>query len=74
MTILAPALSFLYTETLASTTPHSAPTPHSVNRVQQELSAFTKDGSGMGAAHLGTDRMEVQARKFYSQRNISTDN
>lgn len=22
------------------------------------------------AAHLGTDRMEVQARKFYSQRNM----
>ncbi|KAJ5167257.1 uncharacterized protein N7482_006038 [Penicillium canariense] len=41
-----------------------------VYRVQQELSAFTKDGSSLGAAHLGTDRMEVQARKFYSQRNM----
>ncbi|KAI1837159.1 hypothetical protein DTO006G1_5943 [Penicillium roqueforti] len=41
-----------------------------VYRVQQELSAFAKDGPGMGAAHLGTDRMEVQARKFYSQRNM----
>ncbi|OQE23401.1 hypothetical protein PENFLA_c011G07874 [Penicillium flavigenum] len=41
-----------------------------VYRVQQELSSFTKDGPGMGAAHLGTDRMEVQARKFYSQRNM----
>ncbi|OQE23504.1 hypothetical protein PENFLA_c011G10864 [Penicillium flavigenum] len=77
MTILDPGLSFLYTETLAVITPRSVPTPHTVNRVyrvQQELSSFTKDGPGMGAAHLGTDRMEVQARKFYSQRNISTDN
>ncbi|KAJ5767375.1 uncharacterized protein N7511_004991 [Penicillium nucicola] len=44
-----------------------------VYRVQQELSAFTKDGPAVGAyraAHLGTDRMEVQARKFYSQRNM----
>ncbi|KAJ5624948.1 hypothetical protein N7510_001257 [Penicillium lagena] len=41
-----------------------------VYRVQQELSAFAKDGHGLGAAHLGTDRMEVQARKFYSQRNM----
>ncbi|KAJ5819289.1 hypothetical protein N7474_004880 [Penicillium riverlandense] len=41
-----------------------------VYRVQQELSAFSKDGHGLGAAHLGTDRMEVQARKFYSQRNM----
>ncbi|KAJ5314526.1 Transcription factor IIA alpha/beta subunit [Penicillium atrosanguineum] len=46
-----------------------------VYRVQQELAAFTKDGSAVGnlqrrAAHLGTDRMEVQARKFYSQRNM----
>ncbi|KAJ5465854.1 hypothetical protein N7530_009641 [Penicillium desertorum] len=71
MTILAPDLSFLYTETFAATTPHAV---NRVYRVQQELSAFTKDGPGMGAAHLGTDRMEVQARKFYSQRNISTDN
>lgn len=41
-----------------------------VYRVQQELAAFSKDGAGVGAAHLGTDRMEVQARKFYSQRNM----
>ncbi|KAJ5676770.1 uncharacterized protein N7477_002403 [Penicillium maclennaniae] len=41
-----------------------------VYRVQQELAAFTKDGTGVGAAHLGTDRMEVQARKFYPQRNM----
>ncbi|KAJ5948092.1 hypothetical protein N7466_001107 [Penicillium verhagenii] len=41
-----------------------------VYRVQQELAAFSRDGHGVGAAHLGTDRMEVQARKFYSQRNM----
>lgn len=41
-----------------------------VFRVQQELAAFAKDGSAVSAAHLGTDRMEVQARKFYSQRNM----
>ncbi|KAH8432264.1 putative BAP31 domain protein [Aspergillus melleus] len=41
-----------------------------VYRVQLELAAFHKEGSGMGAAALGTDRMEVQARKFYSQRNM----
>ncbi|KAJ5641990.1 hypothetical protein N7490_005990 [Penicillium lividum] len=41
-----------------------------VYRVQQELAAFSRDGLGVGAAHLGTDRMEVQARKFYSQRNM----
>jgi B-cell receptor-associated protein 31 len=41
-----------------------------VYRVQRELASFTKEGSGMGAAHLGTDRVEVQARKFYSQRNM----
>ncbi|KAJ6110919.1 hypothetical protein N7486_003154 [Penicillium sp. IBT 16267x] len=41
-----------------------------VYRVQQELAAFSRDGAGVGAAHLGTDRMEVQARKFYSQRNM----
>ncbi|KAJ6031926.1 hypothetical protein N7540_002658 [Penicillium herquei] len=41
-----------------------------VYRVQQELAAFSRDGGGVGAAHLGTDRMEVQARKFYSQRNM----
>ncbi|GIK04758.1 hypothetical protein Aspvir_008853 [Aspergillus viridinutans] len=41
-----------------------------VYRVQLELASFTKEGNGMGAAALGTDRMEVQARKFYSQRNM----
>ncbi|KAF4215677.1 hypothetical protein CNMCM8980_001709 [Aspergillus fumigatiaffinis] len=42
-----------------------------VYRVQLELASFTKDGNSMGrAAALGTDRMEVQARKFYSQRNM----
>ncbi|KAI9932087.1 hypothetical protein ASPWEDRAFT_171787 [Aspergillus wentii DTO 134E9] len=43
-----------------------------VYRVQLELSTFSKEGAmGLGgAAALGTDRMEVQARKFYSQRNM----
>ncbi|OJJ87641.1 putative BAP31 domain protein [Aspergillus glaucus CBS 516.65] len=41
-----------------------------VYRVQLELSSFSKEGGAMGAAALGTDRMEVQARKFYSQRNM----
>ncbi|KAH1275872.1 hypothetical protein KXW98_003604 [Aspergillus fumigatus] len=41
-----------------------------VYRVQLELASFTKEGNSMGAAALGTDRMEVQARKFYSQRNM----
>lgn len=41
-----------------------------VYRVQLEMSAFSKDSTGMGAAALGTERMEVQARKFYSQRNM----
>ncbi|RAL16673.1 putative BAP31 domain protein [Aspergillus homomorphus CBS 101889] len=40
-----------------------------VYRVQLELASF-KEGGPMGAAALGTDRMEVQARKFYSQRNM----
>ncbi|KAL4895700.1 B-cell receptor-associated protein 31-like-domain-containing protein [Aspergillus ambiguus] len=40
-----------------------------VYRVQLEVAAFHKEGSGMGAT-IGTDRMEVQARKFYSQRNM----
>ncbi|PLN81464.1 BAP31 domain protein [Aspergillus taichungensis] len=39
-----------------------------VYRVQLELASFHKES--MGAAALGTDRMEVQARKFYSQRNM----
>lgn len=41
-----------------------------VYRVQLELASFSKEGGAMGAAALGTDRMEVQARKFYSQRNM----
>ncbi|KAL3468210.1 B-cell receptor-associated protein 31-like-domain-containing protein [Aspergillus heterothallicus] len=41
-----------------------------VYRVQLEVAAFGKEGGNMGAAALGTDRMEVQARKFYSQRNM----
>ncbi|RWQ97171.1 putative BAP31 domain protein [Paecilomyces variotii] len=41
-----------------------------VYRVQIELAAFAKDGSSLGAAALGSERMEVQARKFYSQRNM----
>ncbi|RAO67913.1 uncharacterized protein BHQ10_003925 [Talaromyces amestolkiae] len=42
-----------------------------VYRVQLEMSAFSKDTTGVGrAAALGTERMEVQARKFYSQRNM----
>ncbi|KAK2743792.1 hypothetical protein FQN57_004729 [Myotisia sp. PD_48] len=40
-----------------------------VYRVQIELIAF-KDSNSAGAAALGTERMEVQARKFYSQRNM----
>ncbi|PYH95417.1 BAP31 domain protein [Aspergillus ellipticus CBS 707.79] len=41
-----------------------------VYRVQLELAAFGKEGGPLGAAALGADRMEVQARKFYSQRNM----
>ncbi|EAW07353.1 putative BAP31 domain protein [Aspergillus clavatus NRRL 1] len=41
-----------------------------VYRVQLELASFSREGNPMGAAALGTDRMEVQARKFYSQRNM----
>jgi len=41
-----------------------------VYRVQIEMAAYSKDGSSAGAAALGSERMEVQARKFYSQRNM----
>ncbi|EEP82244.1 conserved hypothetical protein [Uncinocarpus reesii 1704] len=41
-----------------------------VYRVQIELSAYSKDATGAGASALGSERMEVQARKFYSQRNM----
>lgn len=40
-----------------------------VYRVQVEMAAFTKQ-QGAGAAAVGSERMEVQARKFYSQRNM----
>lgn len=42
-----------------------------VYRVQLELSAFHKSEARGGAAVMGgSERMEVQARKFYSQRNM----
>ncbi|KAK2792939.1 hypothetical protein FQN52_002617 [Onygenales sp. PD_12] len=43
-----------------------------VYRVQIELSGYSKEmgGAGRRAAALGSERMEVQARKFYSQRNM----
>ncbi|KAF2401871.1 endoplasmic reticulum protein-like protein [Trichodelitschia bisporula] len=42
-----------------------------VYRVQMELAAAQKDNRGSGADVLGgSARMEVQARKFYSQRNM----
>jgi len=40
-----------------------------VYRVQIELAAATEN-SNNGAAVMGHERMEVQARKFYSQRNM----
>ncbi|KAK5091398.1 Endoplasmic reticulum transmembrane protein 3 [Lithohypha guttulata] len=41
-----------------------------VYRVQLEMAAFGKQSNAAAAAAMGTDRMEVQARKFYSQRNM----
>ncbi|EEQ89833.1 hypothetical protein RJZ56_002692 [Blastomyces dermatitidis] len=43
-----------------------------VYRVQTELSTHSKEmgGAGRRTAALGAERMEVQARKFYSQRNM----
>ncbi|KAI9817119.1 MAG: hypothetical protein M1827_001231 [Pycnora praestabilis] len=42
-----------------------------VYRVQIELASASKSNSNAGAAVLGgSERMEVQARKFYSQRNM----
>ncbi|KAJ9502775.1 Endoplasmic reticulum transmembrane protein 3 [Exophiala xenobiotica] len=42
-----------------------------VYRVQVEMASLMNDSSGAGrAAAMGSDRMEVQARKFYSQRNM----
>ncbi|RMZ10055.1 hypothetical protein D0860_03999 [Hortaea werneckii] len=40
-----------------------------VYRVQMELS-MSKNQGGAAAAVAGSERMEVQARKFYSQRNM----
>uniref|UniRef100_A0A0D6RAA3 Endoplasmic reticulum transmembrane protein n=1 Tax=Araucaria cunninghamii TaxID=56994 RepID=A0A0D6RAA3_ARACU len=41
-----------------------------VYRVQIEMAAVTKDAGAGRAAAIGSERMEVQARKFYSQRNM----
>ncbi|KAK1755012.1 B-cell receptor-associated protein 31-like-domain-containing protein [Echria macrotheca] len=42
-----------------------------VYRVQQELALATENNSAGGrAAVMGHERLEVQARKFYSQRNM----
>ncbi|KAI4131107.1 MAG: hypothetical protein LQ347_003119 [Umbilicaria vellea] len=42
-----------------------------VYRVQVELAAAKQQGGTAGAAAIGgSERMEVQARKFYSQRNM----
>ncbi|PVH97672.1 endoplasmic reticulum protein [Periconia macrospinosa] len=41
-----------------------------VYRVQVELAAFTKSERGGATVMGGSERMEVQARKFYSQRNM----
>ncbi|KKY22810.1 putative bap31 domain-containing protein [Phaeomoniella chlamydospora] len=40
-----------------------------VYRVEVEVASYSEK-YGAGAASLGSDRMEVQARKFYSQRNL----
>jgi len=41
-----------------------------VYRVQVELAAATDSGQNGRAAVMGHERLEVQARKFYSQRNM----
>jgi len=42
-----------------------------VYRVQVEMAAYSKEGGATRrAAAVGSERMEVQARKFYSQRNM----
>jgi len=41
-----------------------------VYRVQLELAMAKQQGGVAGAAVAGSERMEVQARKFYSQRNM----
>jgi len=41
-----------------------------VYRVQLELAMATENSNNGGAAVMGHERLEVQARKFYSQRNM----
>lgn len=41
-----------------------------VYRVQLELAMATENSNSGGAAVMGHERLEVQARKFYSQRNM----
>ncbi|KAK7739896.1 Endoplasmic reticulum transmembrane protein 3 [Cytospora paraplurivora] len=41
-----------------------------VYRVQVELAAVTDGGNNARGAIIGHERLEVQARKFYSQRNM----
>lgn len=41
-----------------------------VYRVQLELAMATEKSGNGGAAVMGHERLEVQARKFYSQRNM----
>ncbi|TQB69289.1 hypothetical protein MPDQ_002086 [Monascus purpureus] len=42
-----------------------------VYRVQLDVAALHREGGSAGrAAAIGTDRAEIQARKFYSQRNM----
>jgi len=41
-----------------------------VYRVQLELSAAAENSGSSGATIMGHERLEVQARKFYSQRNM----
>ncbi|KJZ77442.1 hypothetical protein HIM_03166 [Hirsutella minnesotensis 3608] len=41
-----------------------------VYRVQQELMAASEANNKGGATVIGHERLEVQARKFYSQRNM----
>ncbi|KAM7207734.1 endoplasmic reticulum transmembrane protein 3 [Naviculisporaceae sp. PSN 640] len=41
-----------------------------VYRVQLELAAASENNNGSGPAIMGHERLEVQARKFYSQRNM----
>lgn len=48
-------------------TNNSHPQVNRVYRVTQELSAAPRGQTG---AAMGPERMEVQARKFYSQRNM----